>query len=489
MGSVWLADHLGLHTKVVVKFIADEVARHPEAIARFEREAAAASQVKSPHVVQMLDHGVSPTGLAYIAMELLEGEDLASRLARQGAMRPGEVAGVVVQAARALSRAHEKGIIHRDIKPENVFLCETGEAEAFVKVLDFGIAKIAGTEQHGATQTGAMIGTAYFMSPEQVMGSKSIDPRSDLWSLGILAYFAMTGVRPFDGETIGAISVNICNGSFVTPSEHNGAIPPAVDEWFRKACAKDPAARFQNARAMADALVVAVGGTAVARVLSRDFSDGDEKTNVLFRLPSDGDAPLPAPAVRAPTGAKVVIETAPFLATTTSPASVRQTEVLMPAAAARPVAGQARRGLPVLLIGGVTAGIVVGGLTLALITMSSGSKPTVPTTSSTPATDDEAAATPARKTTARASASVIAAPDEEPAPAAIASNSATVAAKPSAPPPAPKPAGATAPTNSLVPRPTATAAAPTTKPTATGTKPTATSKPPTKASPGDVDFN
>jgi serine/threonine protein kinase len=183
MGAVWLAEHLSLRTNVVVKFMAEDLAKSTEAKARFSREAAAASQVKSPHVVQMLDHGVLDDGAPYIVMELLEGRDLEQQLKASGHLEPREVVAIVAQLARALGRAHERAIVHRDIKPSNVFLCDAGGGELFVKLLDFGIAKgqeigIAGS----TTRTGSFIGSPYYMSPEQVVGAKDIDFRSDLWS-------------------------------------------------------------------------------------------------------------------------------------------------------------------------------------------------------------------------------------------------------------------------------------------------------------------
>jgi len=132
MGSVWVADHLSLRTTVVVKFMARDMAGSAEATARFSREAAAASQVKSPHVVQMLDHGFGEGGRPYIVMELLEGRDLEQRLRANSTLDPAEVVAIVAQLARALSKAHERGIVHRDVKPSNVFLLDAGGGELFV---------------------------------------------------------------------------------------------------------------------------------------------------------------------------------------------------------------------------------------------------------------------------------------------------------------------------------------------------------------------
>src|SRR5258708_23979812 len=141
MGSVWVAEHLSLKTHVVVKVMARELADSKEALARFSREAAAASQVKSPHVVQTFDHGVRDDGRPYIVMELLEGRDLDQHLTDRGKLAPAEVVAIVGQLARALSKAHERGLVHRDVKPSNVFFLDAGGGELFVKLLDFGIAK------------------------------------------------------------------------------------------------------------------------------------------------------------------------------------------------------------------------------------------------------------------------------------------------------------------------------------------------------------
>ncbi len=268
MGSVWIARNLGLRSDVVIKFMAPQVALDPLLRARFEREAAAASEVRSPHVVQVFDYGVTANAIPYISMELLEGEDLETRLRTERVIPLGHVAAIVQQAARALGRAHERGIIHRDIKPANIFLCETGEEDAFVKVLDFGIAKFQwGLD--GTTKTGVVFGTPYFMSPEHTMGSKALDGRSDLWSLGVVAYVALTGVLPFDGDTVIAVCMRICSGTFVPPSAVQGGISTAVDSWFNSVLARDPAKRFATAREMADALVGIAGGPMGARIPSR----------------------------------------------------------------------------------------------------------------------------------------------------------------------------------------------------------------------------
>jgi eukaryotic-like serine/threonine-protein kinase len=266
MGAVWVADHLALHTQVVVKFIASGLKGSKEAQERFSREAAAASQVKSPHVVQTFDHGITDDGVPYIVMELLEGRDLGEYLELDAKVAPDLVVEILVQLGRALDRAHERGIIHRDIKPGNIYLCDSGRSgEVFVKLLDFGIAKgvdvggIANRVDSG-TKTGSMIGSPFYMSPEQILGSKDIDFRSDLWSVGVLAYEMLTGRKPFDAETMGGLAIRIHSEPLPLASVANPDLPIAVDAWFARACARDPKARFASAKEMIEELSRALGG-------------------------------------------------------------------------------------------------------------------------------------------------------------------------------------------------------------------------------------
>lgn len=258
MGHVWVARHHGLRTDVVVKFIAEHLASDPEAAARFSREAAAASQVKSPHVVQVFDHGVSTDGRLYIAMELLEGSDLATVLTQRGRVQIPDAVAIMSQVGRALAKAHERGIVHRDVKPDNIFLVDAGGGELFVKMLDFGIAKTMFATLGRGTATGAMVGTPYYMAPEQVMGVRAIGPGVDLWALGVVAFEMLTATLPFNGETVGAISVAICSGEMPKPTDRNAALPAAIDSWFLRACARDPAGRFATATEMADAFKTAL---------------------------------------------------------------------------------------------------------------------------------------------------------------------------------------------------------------------------------------
>src|SRR5689334_1263943 len=194
MGSVWKAEHLSLNAAVALKLI--EGPAHPDASAteRFLREARLAAALRSPHVVQILDHGIDGV-TPYIAMELLEGESLAERLERVGCLSPAETARVIQHLARAMTRAHEAGIIHRDLKPENVFIVRNDDEELF-KVFDFGIAKVEAPTGN-ATRTGSLLGTPSYMSPEQAEGASNLDQRTDIWALGVIAYRCLLGKLPF----------------------------------------------------------------------------------------------------------------------------------------------------------------------------------------------------------------------------------------------------------------------------------------------------
>jgi serine/threonine-protein kinase len=248
MGSVWHAQHLALNASVALKFI-DAERLDGAALQRFLGEARVAAALRSAHVVQILDYGFEDQ-IPYFAMEMLEGETLAERLKRQKRLDIEQTGRVVQHVSRAISRAHDAGVIHRDLKPQNIFIVGNEEDE-IVKVLDFGIAKstrgLLGNSAAASTNTGALIGTPHYMSPEQVEGDKSIDVRSDLWSLGVVVYQCLLGELPFAGDTIGSIALAICSRPLPVPSQR-GAVPPGFDAWFETACARDPEARFRSAR-------------------------------------------------------------------------------------------------------------------------------------------------------------------------------------------------------------------------------------------------
>jgi hypothetical protein len=258
MGELWLAEHLTLRTQVVIKFIAEDISGRPGSAKRFAEEAAAAARVNSAHVVKVLDYGASSGGAPFIVMEKLEGRDLGAELDARGRLPPEFVARITEQLARALEAAHAAGVVHRDVKPSNVFLCRTSSG-VFVKLLDFGVAKTSDANRTAFTASGACVGTPGYMSPEQLVGARAVDHRADVWSLGALVFHCLTGRKPFAGETAAAIALAIHTLPLPSPSEHDPALPPAVDPWFARACARDVGERFGTALELSRALSAALG--------------------------------------------------------------------------------------------------------------------------------------------------------------------------------------------------------------------------------------
>ena len=291
MGTVWRAEHLVLCAPVAVKVLDRDMSKDEEAHDRFIREARSAAALRSPHVVQILDYGIDD-GFPYIAMELLEGETLQRRISRLGKMTPLDTARVISHVARAVARAHEAGVIHRDLKPENVFIVKNDDAE-IAKVLDFGVAKVDQAQlgpKGTRTRTGSLLGTPFYMSPEQAQGNKTIDSRSDLWALGVIAFECLTGKRPFESDGLGDLVLQICVREMPVPSRL-GEVPPKFDEWFAKACHREPDSRYQTPRELADGLRDVVG--LEARETMTTLVD-DELTepprSVVVRSGSDDDS-------------------------------------------------------------------------------------------------------------------------------------------------------------------------------------------------------
>ncbi|WP_437305381.1 protein kinase domain-containing protein [Sorangium sp. So ce388] len=259
MGFLWVARHLQLDVEVAIKFMMPQHADSPVARARFEREAKASAQLRTPNVVHVYDYGLEGD-TPYLAMELLEGEDLDAYLKRCGRLAPAETLGIISQVCKALRRAHEVGLIHRDLKPANIFLARQGEE--IVKILDFGVAKSTGTGLAAdATKTGTLIGSPHYMSPEQVRRSKTIDYRSDLWSLGVIIFQCITGQLPFPGEELGDVLVEICTGDIPVPSQLAPDLWPELDQFVERALKREPAERFQSASELARAFAAAVQRT------------------------------------------------------------------------------------------------------------------------------------------------------------------------------------------------------------------------------------
>jgi serine/threonine-protein kinase len=266
MGAVFEARHRGTGRRVAVKVIAAaSLAKNQEVVARFQREAMASGAIESQYIAQVLDTGIDPpTGSPYTVMELLTGEDLQQAMQRMGALTPDAALRVAAQACLGLRKAHESQVVHRDIKPANLYLAKR-EDDIVVKLLDFGIAKVkadqlaAASEKASLTATGAMIGSPLYMSPEQARGKKDIDHRTDIWSLGVVLYEALSGVTPYGHvDTVGELILQICS----TPPRHIQDLAPWVPAEaaavVHRALAMNPAHRFDSAAQMFDALRVLV---------------------------------------------------------------------------------------------------------------------------------------------------------------------------------------------------------------------------------------
>jgi len=283
MGTVWEGVHVKLGTRVAIKFIRPQFAQQPEARARFEIEARAAAKLQTKHACHVYDYGVSDEGLPYIVMEYLDGESLSEVILRRGMLPAVEVANIIGQAARALDKAHQSGVVHRDLKPDNIFLATAeegvtqGQFPYTVKLVDFGIAKIlddvqvegAGAPMGGPTREGTVIGTPNFMAPEQLTVGGAPGPLTDVWSLGACAFAAMTARIPFEGDVLGDIVLKVCAAPMPIASRINPNVPVGFDAWFSRACARTVEKRFQTATELADALA-AVCGLSSVRIATLD---------------------------------------------------------------------------------------------------------------------------------------------------------------------------------------------------------------------------
>jgi serine/threonine protein kinase len=250
MGRVYEARHQRLPTKrFAVKMLHPDLARQPEVVTRFQREAEASSVVMHPNVVDVYDVSTSPDGRPYIVAELLQGEELGRHLDRVGKMTPAAAAHVVRQVCAALGAAHAAGIVHRDVKPENVFLSADGRR---VKVLDFGISKV-GESKDGLTKTGTVMGTPDYMAPEQARGDR-VDSRADIYAVGAMLFRALTGRKPFERRDPMATLTAVLTEEPPRPSELSSAVPLTLELVIQKAMSKRPADRFQTMDELSAAL-------------------------------------------------------------------------------------------------------------------------------------------------------------------------------------------------------------------------------------------
>ena len=263
MGMVYEALNTAIGKRVAIKFIDAEMARNKDAVARFQREAQAASAVESAHIVEIFDSGITDEGLPFIVMELLRGEDLGHRIKRCGRLELAEALHVTAQILRGLHRAHEAGIVHRDLKPDNVFLVDRDDDSNFAKVLDFGISKVqrrGDVPARTLTRQGTVLGTPFYMSPEQAQALGDIDGRTDLWSVGAILFECLTGRAPHSGSTYEQVIINICMKDVEDVRTFSPSVPEGIARVIAKAMTRERTDRFTTSREFLDALVSSAGG-------------------------------------------------------------------------------------------------------------------------------------------------------------------------------------------------------------------------------------
>jgi len=309
MGSVHEGENTLIARRVAIKVLHQAATTNEQVLLRFEREAQAAGRIGSDHILEVLDMGRLPDGERYMVMEYLDGEPLSARIERLGRMTPGQIAPLMRQALKGLQAAHDAGIIHRDLKPDNIFILreKAGQTD-FVKIIDFGISKFSalGSDMN-MTRTGAVMGTPYYMSPEQAKGSSQVDPRSDVYAVGVIMYEAVTGRVPFDGNTFNELMFKIVLSD---PPKLSDAVPeldPTFAAIINKAMARELDARYSSAKELQQALDDYLGGARASQVELPAALAGDRGAAPAHDAPANPGAKSDTKATWANTNAEVAL--------------------------------------------------------------------------------------------------------------------------------------------------------------------------------------
>jgi len=256
MGAVYEVEHELTKHRRALKLLHAGMASMPGVVARFLREASAAGRIGSRHIVETFDAGQLETGEPYIVMEMLKGRPLDAVIEKMGRLDYAQAVEILKQACDGVQAAHDAGIVHRDLKPENLFLVESDRI--FVKLLDFGISKFdpSRTEGMNLTQEGTALGTPFYMSPEQIRGEANLDPRTDVYALGIVLYECLTGKKPFDADNHMAILVHHAKAPIPRLPERIASVQPLIDTLMAKDVANRPASAEEAAKQI-DAVLIA----------------------------------------------------------------------------------------------------------------------------------------------------------------------------------------------------------------------------------------
>ncbi len=270
MGLVYEGEHTIIEKRVAIKVLRDDFSSKPDVVQRFRQEAKSATRIGHENIVDISDFGETPSGASYFIMEYLEGSDLADVLETEVTLSSERVVEISLQCCAALGAAHDKGIVHRDMKPENIFMQRRSDGTDFVKIVDFGIAKMSEVESDGApgrklTKTGMIFGTPEYMSPEQASG-KELDHRVDIYAMGVILYELLTGSVPFVGDSFMGVLTQHMFDSPAPLHEKNPGLqtPAALEQVVYRAMAKEPDERFQTMAELAEALTAALEGRVIA---------------------------------------------------------------------------------------------------------------------------------------------------------------------------------------------------------------------------------
>jgi serine/threonine protein kinase len=388
---------------------------------RFEREAQAAGRIGSEHIVEVFDLGTLADGSHYMVMELLAGEDLACRLRSTGPLHPQLAAKIVIQVLEGLAAAHEAGIMHRDLKPENLFLVPTRSGEDFVKILDFGISKFTTPGVSSATRTGAVLGSPYYMAPEQARGIKNVDPRTDLYSVGTLLFECVTGRVPFDGDNFNDLMFKIALSPRPSPLDFRPDLDLDLVPIISKSIQADANSRFETAEQFRDALIAWLESKGVASVRAPELR---RMTRTTPRTPGQLNATPSSFNQRSPnwSDATAAIEGGPTpLAGASTVGAIEHQK-------------SSKGPIAVMMVAVMAITAVVAALALRHDQGTAASAPPLPATTAAPAAEPPAAATAAAApavapvSPTAETASVVELPAAEPAPshalAGMASNAA-----------------------------------------------------------------
>ncbi|MBI2391123.1 MAG: serine/threonine protein kinase [Deltaproteobacteria bacterium] len=322
MGTVVEAMHAPSGRRVALKFLHDELLDHPTIPQRFAREVDLATSLTTAHVARTFGLERTPQGTPFMIMELLDGRDLNGLIRGEGKLSPARAARIISQACEALEEAHARGIVHRDLKPENLFVTVAADGTDWVKVLDFGISKVAddGAEagKPKLTRVGTTVGTPEYMAPEQLRGAKDLDGSADVYSLGCVLYEALSGRRPFSSPRYEELVRLICTTDAAPLQQLRGDLPPAFCDVVARAMARDRKARIQTARALRDALAPWASSRRSEGTVVMEPSGPTSGPGRMSPMPHSGPRPS-APSAPVPAAAPARVAPAPAVRGGTHP--------------------------------------------------------------------------------------------------------------------------------------------------------------------------